>query len=133
MGRFIKHSVFSGLSTGRAIGLLVLMGFVLFISFRIFTPPTKVVETVPSPNGRREARLVHVFYYSEPGYKIATRTGRFWHTLFYLSEYTEVPFKDRVEKLGWSSDSKQLIFEINGKSIWSYDFPTQSSRLRGME
>jgi len=67
MDRFHKHSVFSGLSPGRAIGLLVLMGFVLFISFRIFTAPTKVVQTLSAPDGSYEARLLHVFYYSEPG------------------------------------------------------------------
>ena len=130
MDRFHKQSLFSGLSPARAIGLLVLMGFVLFISFRIFTAPTKVVRIVTAPDGSREARLLHVFYYSEPGYKIATRTDRLWHTLFYLADYPEVPAKDRVETLTWSADSKKLSFAINGKLIWSYDFPAQSSRLK---
>ncbi len=130
MDRFHKHSVFSGHSPGRAIGLLLLMGFVLFISFRIFTAPTKIVETVTAPDGRREARLVHVFYYSEPGYKIATRTGRLWHTRYYLPEYPAVPAKDRIETLEWSPDSTRLGFKINGKLIWSCDFPAQSSRLK---
>ncbi len=121
MNRFHKHSVFSGLSMGRAIGLLVLMGFALFVSFRIFTPPTKIVEVVTAPDGSREARLLHVFYYSEPGYKISTRTGRLWHTQYYLPEYPAVPARDRIETLKWSPDSKRLSFEINGKLLWQYD------------
>ncbi len=128
--RFHKRSVFSGLPPLRAIGLLILMGFVLFISFRIFTAPTKVAQVITSPDGSREARLLHVFYYSEPGYKVAVRKGYLWHTLFYLPEYSEVPAEDRIEKLTWSPDSKRLTFEVNGTRVWGYDFPAQSSRLK---
>ena len=118
------------MSPGRAIGFLLLMGFVLFISFRIFSAPTKVVQTITAPDGSRQARLLHVFYYSDPGYKVSVRKGRLWHTLFYLPEYAEVPLKDREERLYWSLDSEQLIFEVNGQRVWGYDFPSQSSRIR---
>jgi len=128
MERFQKRSFFGGMSLGRAIGFLALMGFVLFIAFRIFSAPTKVVQILSSPDGSREARLQHVFYYSEPGYKVAVRKGGLWHTLFYLPEYPEVPLADREEALRWSRDSEQLIFEVNGKTVWGYDFPAQSSR-----
>ena len=130
MNRFQKRSFFGGMSPGRAIGFLALMGFVLFVAFRIFSAPTKVVQTLTAPDGSREARLLHVFYYSEPGYKVAVRKGRLWHTLFYLPEYPEVPLKERDETLRWSFDSEQLIFEVNGKRVWGYDFPAQSSRLK---
>ena len=126
MNRFQKRSFFGGMPLGRALGFLLLMGFVLFIAFRIFSAPTKVVQTLTAPDGSREARLLHVFYYSEPGYKIAVRSGTFWHTLFYLSEYSAVPAKDRTETLKWSADSEQLLFEINGTQVWGYDFPSQS-------
>jgi hypothetical protein len=52
----------------RAAGLLALMGFALFVSFRIFTPPAKTVQILAAPYGNREARLQHIFYYSKPGF-----------------------------------------------------------------
>ena len=130
MNRFHRRSFFTGLSPGRAIGFLALMGFVLFISFRIFSAPTKVVQTITSPDGSRQARLLYVFYYSEPGYKVAVRERLLWHTLYYLADYPDVPLDKREETLRWSHDSEQLIFEVNGKRLWRYDFPAQSSRLK---
>src|SRR6056297_3317176 len=89
MNRFQKWSFFAGMSTGRAVGFLVLMGFVLFVAFRIFTPPTEVIQRIAAPDGSREARLMHVYYYANPGYKIATRSGLLWHTRLYLPEYKD--------------------------------------------
>jgi len=130
MDRFHKRSFFAGMSLGRAIGFLALMGFVLFIAFRIFSPPTKVVQAITSPDGSRQARLLHVFYYSEPGYKVSVRERGLWKTLYYLPEYPDVPLEERDEVLRWSLDSEQLIFEVNGKQVWGYNFPAQSSRLK---
>lgn len=107
------------------LGLLALMGFVLFVSFRIFTPPTTVVQTLRAPDGSREARLLHVYYYSDPGYKISIRSGRFWHTLFYQPEYAGAG----ELSLRWSDDAAQLYVDLNGRPIWGFDFPSQS-RLR---
>jgi hypothetical protein len=121
MDRFHKRSWFDGASPKRAIGLLVLLGFALFVSFRIFTAPTQVVQRITSPDGHREARLLHVYYYSDPGYKIATRTGWLWHTSLYLPEYKKAaPVEDA--RLRWSDDSKELFFEINGETIWRERF-----------
>ena len=114
----------------RAIGFLALMGFVLFVSFRIFTPPVKTVQILSAPDGSREARLQHVYYSSKPSSKIAVRDRRLWHTILYLPEYTNAPVGVLNEKLRWSEDSKRLYFDINGKPIWGYDFETQQSRLK---
>ncbi len=130
MDRFRKRSFFAGMSPGRAVGFLVLMGFVLFIAFRIFSAPEKVILSVTAPDGSQEARLLHVFYYSEPGYRVSVRKRYFWHTLYYLADYPDVPLSEREETLRWSRDSEQLTFEVNGKKLWSYDFPTQSSRWK---
>ena len=115
---------------GRAVGFALLMGFVLFVSFRIFTAPSKVVQELVSPDGSRRARLLHVYYYADPGYKIRVRSGAFWRTLCYLPEYKGVPLAEREEVLKWSQDSTQLTFEVNGQLVWGYDFPAQSSRLK---
>jgi len=113
-----------------AIGLLALMGFALFISFRIFTPPVKTVQILVAPDGSREARLQHVYYDSRPGFKIALRQRHLWHTILYLPEYTNSPSGEMQETLRWSEDSNRLYFDINGKPIWGYDFETPSSRLK---
>ena len=118
------------MSPARAVGFLALMGFVLFVSFRIFTAPTKTVQILTAPDGSREARLQHVYYYSKPGFKISVRERRLWHTLFYLPEYTNAPAKVLEGKLRWREDSEQLFFDINGRLVWGYDFKTQSSKLR---
>jgi len=121
MNRFRKHSFLSGLPPMRAIGLLALMGFALFISFRIFTPPVKTVQISTAPDGSREARLQHVYYYSKPGFKIAVRKRHLWHTILYLPEYTNSPSGELQKTLRWSEDSNRLYFDINGKPAWSYD------------
>ncbi len=122
MDRFRKRSMFNGMSPMRVVGFLALMGFVLFIAFRILTSPTEVIQQLPAPDGSREARLMHVYYHSDPGYKIATRTGRLWHTALYLPEYKGDSSKGREAVLRWRSDSKQLVFEINGEPVWSETF-----------
>lgn len=128
MDRFHKRSFFSGMPPLRAIGFLALMGFVLFVSFRIFNAPAKTVQILSAPDGRREARLQQVYYSSKPGFKIAVREGRLWHTLFYLPEYTNAPAGGLKGSMSWSADSKNLWFDINGKPVWGYDFETQSSK-----
>ncbi|MFA6174505.1 MAG: hypothetical protein WC701_12615 [Kiritimatiellales bacterium] len=130
MDRFHKRSFFGGMSPARAVGFLALMGFALFVSFRIFTAPAKTVQILAAPDGSREARLQHVYYSAKPGFKIAVRERRLWHTLFYLPEYTNTPSGELKGNLSWSADSRQLYFDISGKPVWSYDFETQSSRLR---
>jgi hypothetical protein len=120
MDRFHKRNFLGGIPPLRAIGLLALMGFALFVAFRIFTAPAKTVQIVAAPDGSREARLQHIYYYSKPGFKIAVREGRLWHTLFYLPEYTNAPKGEVKGSLRWGEDSKRLYFDINGKPVWSY-------------
>lgn len=130
MDRFHQRTFFGGMSPARAIGFLVLMGFVLFVSFRIFTAPAKTVQMLTAPDGSREARLQHIYYYSKPGFKISVRERRLWHTLFYLPEYTNAPSGVVKGNLSWSADSKTLYFDINERPVWGYDFESQSSRLK---
>jgi hypothetical protein len=122
MDRFHKRTFLSRLPPLRAVGLLALMGFVLFVSFRIFTPPVKTVQILSAPDGSREARLQRVYYSSKPGFKIATREHRLWHTILYLPEYTNAPAGALNEKLRWSPDAETLYFDINGKTVWRCDF-----------
>lgn len=119
MDRFRKPGFLSGLPPLRAAGLLVLMGFALFVSFRIFTAPVKTVQILAAPDGSREARLQHVYYTSKPGYKIATRKNRLWRTVLYLPEYTNAPPGELKASLRWSEDSGVLFFDINGRPVWS--------------
>jgi len=130
MDRFHKRTFFGGMPPLRAVGFLALMGFALFVSFRIFNAPTKTMQILTAPDGHREARLQYVYYSSKPGFKIAVRERRLWHTLFYLPEYTNAPSGELKGVLSWSADSRQLYFDINGKPVWGYDFETQLFRLR---
>jgi hypothetical protein len=122
MDRFKKRSLFNGMPPMRAIGLLALMGFALFVSFRIFKAPEKTVQILSAPDGSRDARLQYVYYTSKPGFKIATRERRLWHTVFYLPEYTNAPDGELKVRLRWSDDSERLMLDINGKPVWNHDF-----------
>jgi len=122
MNRFRKHRMLDRVPKGRLIGFMLLMGFALFVSFRIFTPPTEEIQRISAPNGSREARLLIVYYNSDPGYKVATRSRGLWHTQVYLPEYNDESTTERNAAIRWSPDSKQLFFEMNGKVIWSEQF-----------
>ncbi len=127
MNRFQKRSfgirhALSELRNSRKIGFLALMGFVLFVSFRIFTPPTQTVQVLEAPDGSRAARLQRVYYVSDPGFKVAVRERRFWHTLCYIPAAANGPAAEPDEKLRWSADSKQLILEISGTPVWTHQF-----------
>lgn len=96
------------------------MGFVLFVSFRIFHAPTETVQVVVAPDGSREARLQYVYYYSDPGFKVAVKKGLLWNTLLYLPEYTNSPVEE--VSIRWSADSRRLWFDINQQPVWKHDF-----------
>lgn len=104
------------------LGLFAL--FVLFIAYRILTPPNHEIATVASPDGRRIARLRKFYYVSQPSYKVDWRESdkAVWLNLYYLSSYTNVPHQTAVESLTWSDDSAQLTFSINGTSVWHHRF-----------
>jgi hypothetical protein len=112
------------------LGLAALLGFALWVSFRIFQAPEKTVQRLSSPDGRREARLRLVYYTAQPGYKVSVRERRFWHTLYYLPEYTNAPAGETTSALRWSDDARQLSLEIGGKRVWDYDFSAPSSKLK---
>ena len=68
--------------------------FVLFIAYKILTPPSEEVVRIDSPDGTLSARLVRYFYYNDqPSYKVYYReTGKpFWLSVYHLPAYTNVP------------------------------------------
>lgn len=104
----------------RRAGLPALMLFALFVSFRIFNAPTETVQIAESPDGSREARLQHVFYYSDPGVKVAVRKGLLWNTLLYIPELTNAPGTE--VSIRWSADSRRLWLELGNRRVWQHEF-----------
>lgn len=98
--------------------------FVLYVAFKILTPPSEELALLASPDGSKTARLRKFYYVSQPSYKVYYReTGkRVWLNLFYLTSYTNVPHETADETLVWSPDSERLIFRINGTSVWHHVF-----------
>jgi hypothetical protein len=98
--------------------------FLVFIAFKILTPPSTEVAIIDSPDGTKTARLRKFYYTAQPSYKIYYRdTDKLvWLNLLYLPSYTNVPHETVTEAIEWSSDSETLDFIINGSSIWSHDF-----------
>ena len=105
-------------------GTAAFMAFIVFVAFKILTPPSTEVAKVSSPDDTRTARLRKFYYVSQPSYKIDYRdvSKRLWLNLLYLPSYTNVPHATAVETLEWSPDSEQLFFKINGTSIWTHAF-----------
>jgi hypothetical protein len=98
--------------------------FIVFVAFRILTPPSTEVAIIDSPDGTKTARLRKFYYVAQPSYKIYYRDeGKLlWLNLLYLPSYTNVPHETATESIEWSVDSEHLDFKINGTSIWSHDF-----------
>jgi hypothetical protein len=116
--------------SARFVGLGFLLVFAMFVSLRILKAPEEPVQMVVSPDSEYEARLLRVYYYSEPGYKIQVRSGRFWRTVFYLSEIPDSFPVDHSATLHWSSDSDGLFLNINGQLVWGDRVADQPSRLK---
>lgn len=99
--------------------------FVVFIAYKILTPPSNETVRSTSPDGSKTARLKTFFYYDkQPSYKIYYReTGKIaWLNLLYLPVYTNTPPETHQPELQWSPDSRQINFFLNGTSIWHHAF-----------
>ncbi len=98
--------------------------FIVFIAYRILTPPSDETARIDSPDGSKTARLRTFYYYdNQPSYKIYYReTGnKAWLNLLYLPVYTNAP-PDAPAGIEWSTDSRKLYFNIDGSNIWSHTF-----------
>lgn len=118
---YAKRSRFNS----QKLGQLAFALFVLFIAFKILTPPSNETVRLTSPDGSKTARLRTFFYYdSQPSYKVYYReTGKkVWLNLLYLPVYTNTPPEMHYPDLMWSKTSDQIDFLINGTSIWHHTF-----------
>ncbi len=115
-----KQSLFDTKRIG--MGLFTL--FIVFVAFKILTPPSMELARVDSPDGSKTARLRKFYYVSQPSYKIYYReAGKLvWLNLLYLPSYTNAPHATAKESIEWTPDSEGLLFKINGTPIWSHSF-----------
>ncbi len=115
-----KHSLFDR----KRLGMGAFTLFIVFVAFKILTPPSMELARVDSPDGSKSARLRKFYYVSQPSYKIYYREAdKFvWLNLLYLPSYTNAPHATATESLEWTPDSERLLFKINGDPIWSHTF-----------
>lgn len=116
-----KQSLFDA----KRLGTIAFALFVVYVAFKILTPPNKNLALVDSPDGAKTARLNRYFYYNnQPSYMIYYREkGRhLWKELYHLPAYTNVPPDAAHPSLAWSDDSERLDFLMNGTSIWHHVF-----------
>jgi hypothetical protein len=108
----------------KRIGVSLFTLFIVFIAYKILTPPSTDLAHIRSPDGTKTARLRKFYYTAQPSYKIYYRdSGKLaWLNLFYLPSYTNVPHETVTEAIEWSADSETLRFIINGSAIWSHEF-----------
>jgi hypothetical protein len=109
----------------KKLGQLAFSLFVVFIAYKILTPPSDETVRIESPDGRKTARL-RTFYYldHQPSYKVYYReTGKHaWLSLLYLPAYTNIPPENASADLAWSPASDRIDFLMNGTSIWHHTF-----------
>jgi hypothetical protein len=99
--------------------------FIVFIAYKILTPPSDELVRIDSPDGTRSARLRRVSYYdNQPSFKVDCRdAGKIvWLNLFHLPAYTNSPVESAQADLAWSPDSGRIDFLMNGTSIWHHAF-----------
>ncbi len=109
----------------RKLGQFVFTLFIIFIAYKILTPPSDETARIVAPDGSKTARLRTFYYYdNQPSYKIYYRDSgkKAWLNLLYLPAYTNGPSSGFNADLEWSSDSTQLDFLMNGTSIWYHIF-----------
>jgi len=108
----------------KRLGMSIFTLFIVFVAFRIMTPPSTEMAVIKSPDGSKSARLRKFYYLSQPSYKVYYRESgkKIWLNLLYLQSYTNVPHQTATESIEWSPDSENLYFKINGTSIWSHAF-----------
>jgi hypothetical protein len=121
MNRYKKHRL---PFDRRQLGMALFVLFLVFVAYRILTPPEEEVATAVSPDGRKVARLRKIYYVSQPSYKVEYREIEkpLWQNLLYLPSYTNIPHRAAVEQLEWTPDSEALHFIMNGTSIWHHTF-----------
>lgn len=99
--------------------------FVVFIAYRILTPPSEETARLVSPDGSMLARLRTFYYYDDlPSYKIYYRKAddSVWRNLHYVPAYTNTPVHQTKADIAWTPDSSRLDFLINGSSVWHHVF-----------
>ena len=129
MNRFRKRSFLNRLSLARIVSIIVFASFVVFVSWRTLTPPVEIIQHLSSPDGHHQARLMYVYYQSDPGIKVVTRSGQLWRTGFRLASHPDGSLTNQEAVLYWSPDSTSLFLNVNGVTIWTRYF-YHSSRLK---
>jgi len=107
------------------LGQLAFTLFIVFIAYKILTPPSQETARLRSPDGTKTARLRTFYYYdNQPSYKIYYReSGKtVWLNLYYLPAYTNTPPDQTETSLAWSGDSSRIDFLINSSSVWHHVF-----------
>ena len=99
--------------------------FMMFVAYKILTPPSDELALIDSPDGTKTARLRRYFYLdNQPSYKIYYREkGKSaWLGLYHLPAYTNIPPEQAEPDIAWTDDSSRLDFVMNGTSIWHHVF-----------
>lgn len=109
----------------KQLGTVLFAAFMVFVAYKILTPPSEELMLVDSPDGTRTARLQCYFYYdNQPSYKIYYRDeGKpAWRGLYHLPAYTNIPPESAEPAIEWTDDSRRLDFLMNGTSICHHVF-----------
>lgn len=110
------------------LGKIIFALFVIFIAYKILTPPSEDAHIIDSPDGSKTARLKTEYYFDgHPSYEIYYRAvdKKVWQKIYYLAAYTNAPADSIEPSLQWSEDSASLDFLMNGTSIWHHSFTEQ--------
>lgn len=113
-----------------AIGGVVALALLL-VGLRLLVPPSRVVQRLDSPDGRRIALLERTRHTREH-FTVRVKDGAAWYTLLTSPPLTNDFRVDLQERLSWSTNSERLYFRWQGQTIWGYDF-SQSRALRAAE
>lgn len=101
------------------LGVAALLLFLL--GLRIWVPPSWVVQQLDAPDGRRSARLLRTRYVKD-SFTIRVRETRFWRTVYYSDPLPDDLRVDLGERLFWTGDSSRLLFRMENRVVWGYDF-----------
>jgi hypothetical protein len=109
----------------KRLGQVAFTLFIIFIAYKILTPPSHETARLTAPDGSKTARLKTFFYYNnQPSYRIYYRENgnKIWQSLFTIPAYTNIPVETAKPELQWNNNSDRIDFIMNGTSIWFHVF-----------
>ncbi|MBU0676827.1 MAG: hypothetical protein KJ626_01815 [Verrucomicrobia bacterium] len=110
-----------GVFVPRWVVVVLVTAAILWFGFKIYLPPSVRVQRLDSPDGEKTAELLRR-QHTRDHFVVMVREGFLLQTMYYSPAITNDYTVDLQERLEWTQDSEKLLFRMQGRYLWGYDF-----------